>query len=138
MTSDSLKERILAEMTVSHADALEKHFELAKQLIQITTTGKIHLVEKDNYNAKEQIVLYLIGKVYAKKAELSIEDGADRSELMSELGLPGGTVDPKLKELADGRVIERNKDATATKYSVSLARLEQQLKAIQLKRGGKK
>ena len=136
---ENLKEKILAEMTVDHADALEKNFETAKNLIRITSKGKTDVLEKNQFATREQILMYLIGKLYAKESELSDVNGADRTELMTELGLPGGTVDPILKKLSDERIIEKNKEGEgATQYSVSINRIEKLLKEIpQTKKGAK-
>ena len=65
---NELKKRIIEEMTVDYSNALEKIFDLAKQFIRITKDGKVFILFKDKLSGKEQILLYLIGKLYAKEA----------------------------------------------------------------------
>ena len=73
---EGFKKRILEEMTVDYANALEKNFDLAKQFIKITQEGKVDIDEniKDKISGKEKILLYLIGKLYAKEAGFSPTD----------------------------------------------------------------
>ena len=89
---NNLKERIIDEMTVNHSDALEKHFNLAKQFIRITKEGKVDVLVKEKVSGIEAVLLYLIGKLYAKEAELVPTDDVGSKELMNELGIPEGSL----------------------------------------------
>ena len=96
-----LKKRIIDEMTVDYSSALEKNFDLAKQFVRITKEGKLDILFKEKLTGKEQVMLYLIGKLYAKEAGLSTTDDVGNKELMDELGIPEGSVLPWLKGLRD-------------------------------------
>jgi len=88
-----LKERIKNEMLVDYSSALENNFNTAKRLIGITKEGKVNLhIGKNKLSGKQLIMLYLIGKVYAKEAEISDVEYVTNKELIDELGLPEGTV----------------------------------------------
>jgi hypothetical protein len=75
-TQVGLRERILKEMTTEYTNMLEKSFETAKRFIRVTPEGKVDVILKDRLTGKENIQLYLIGKLYAKVAGLTpAEDG---------------------------------------------------------------
>lgn len=105
----NLKQRIIEEMSVDHADALERNFESAKKFIRVTPTGKVEILTRDSLTGKEQILLYLIGKLYTKEAGLVKEEFAGNKELTEELGIPMGSLLPWLKDLRDGRQIKSTK-----------------------------
>ena len=67
----NFKDRIKEEMSVDYSNALERNFEIAKKFIRVTNEGKVSLLTKDKLSGKEQILLYLIGKLYAKEAGFS-------------------------------------------------------------------
>ena len=97
----TLKEKILKEMVSDYHNILDKNFNLAKNLIKVTKNGKIEVIDKESMNASNQILLYLIGSLYAKEAGLSEYGDAGNHELQDELGLPKGTILPALKDLRD-------------------------------------
>jgi len=130
---DSLKKRIIDEMTVSYSSALEKNFELAKQFIRITNDGRVDVLIKDKLTGTEEILLYLIGKVYAKEAGLTPTDDVGNKELMNELGVPSGSLLPWLKELRDNNKIKTITRGKLACHTVSLNVLERTLKVIQKK-----
>ena len=129
----SLKEKILAEMTSNYANALDKNFGLAKKFVRITSDGLIELLEKDKTSGKEQILLYLIGKLYAKEAGLSSTDEVENSELMSELGLPSGSLLPWLKLLKEENKIKPIRRGKKVNHMVSINLVEKILEEIQEK-----
>jgi hypothetical protein len=130
---DNLKKRILDEMTVSYSSALEKNFELAKQFIRITNDGRVDVLIKDKLTGTEEILLYLVGKVYAKEAGLTPTDEVGNKELMNELGVPSGSLLPWLKELRDNNKIKTITRGKLAYHTVSLNVLERTLKSIQKK-----
>lgn len=130
---NTLRKKIIEEMTVDYANALEKNFELAKQFIRITKEGKVDILLKDKLSGSEQILLYLIGKMYAKKAELSTTGDAGNKELMNELGIPRGSVLPWLKKLRDENKINMTKRGQYAYHSISGNFIEKTLKSIDLK-----
>lgn len=129
-TENILKKRIIEEMTVNHSNALDKHFDLAKQLIRITTDGKIDVLFKDRLTGKESILLYLIGKLYAKEAELTPNDSVGNQELMNELGFPKGSLLPWLKDLRDENKIKTTTKGKLSYHIVALNFVEKSLKEI--------
>lgn len=130
---NSLKERILDEMTVNYSDALEKNFNLAKQFIRITKDGKVDVLVKDKVTGPEAILLYLIGKLYAKEAELTPTDDAGYKELMNELGIPGGSLGRWLKDHRDANKITQVSKGKYTYHAVALNVVEKTLKSIEKK-----
>lgn len=126
-----LKERILEEMTVDYSNTLEKNFDLAKQFVRITKEGKVDVKVKDRVRGKDQILLYLIGKLYAKEASLSPIDDVGNQELIDELGIPIGSVLPWLKELRDERKIKQIKRGNNTYHSMYSNWVEKTLKDIE-------
>jgi len=126
----NLKKKVLEEMTVDYANALEKNFDLAKQMIRITKDGKIDVVVKNRLTGKENILLYLIGKRYAKEAELTTTDDAGNKELMDELGVPKGSLLPWLKDLREGNKINSITRGKYTYHAIALNVLEKTLKEI--------
>lgn len=127
---NTLKQRIIDEMTVDYANALEKNFDLAKQLFRITKEGKIDILLKDKLTGPEQVIIYLIGKMYSKEAGLSSTNDVGNKELMNELGIPQGSLLPWLKKLRDAKKIKPNKKGQYTYHSVSVNFIERSLKEI--------
>jgi len=130
---NTLKERIIEEMTVDYANALEKNFDSAKQFVRITKEGKVDILLKDKLTGPEQILLYLIGKMYAKEAGLSTIDDVGNQEFMDELGVPKGSLLPWLKKLRDENKIKPIKRGQYTHHIVSINFIEKTLKSV----GGK-
>jgi len=129
-TQNNLKRKIIEEMTVDYGSSLEKNFDLAKQLIRITKDGKIDVLFKEKLIGKECILLYLIGKLYAKEAELTPTDDAGNKELMDELGVPKGSLLPWLKELRDENKVKAIIKGKFTYHAVALNVVEKTLKEI--------
>lgn len=127
---NGLKKRILEEMTVNYANALERNFELANKFISTTSEGKVDVSVKDKISNKEKIALYLIGKLYAKTAKLSETDAVGNEELMNELSMPDGSVRRTLKELRDEGTIIRTKEGNNVFHSIKLNLIERILKSI--------
>jgi len=126
----NLKQKIIEEMTVDYANALEKNFDLVKQLTRITKDGKVDVIVKDKLTGKENILLYLIGKLYAKEAELAATNDVGNQELMDELGVPKGSLLPWLKDLREEHKINAITRGKYTYHAVALNVLEKTLKEI--------
>ncbi len=124
----NLKQKIIEEMTVDYANALEKNFNLAKQLTRITKDGKVDVIVKDKLTGKENILLYLIGKLYAKEAELTAMNDVGNQELMDELGVPKGSLFPWLKDLREENKINQITRGGYTYHAIALNVLEKTLK----------
>lgn len=128
-----LKRKIIEEMSVEYSNALEKNFDLAKQFIRITKDGKVDIISKDKIGGKEQILLYLIGKLYAKEAGFTVIDDVGNNELMEELGIPEGSLLPWLKDLRDKNKIKRVKKGRYTHHIIPVNLVERTLKSIERK-----
>ena len=130
---NKLKERIIDEMTVNHSDALGKNFDLARQFIRITRDGKVDVLVKDKVTGLEMILLYLIGKLYAKEAELTPTDDVGNNELMNELGIPQGSLGRWLKDLRDTNRIRQISRGKYAYHAIALNVVERTLKSIEKK-----
>ena len=128
-----LKKRIFEEMTVDYSNSLEKNFDVAKQFIRVTKEGKIDVLVKDKVAGKEQILLYLIGKLYAKEAGFSPTDDAGNKELMDELGIPSGSLLPWLKGLRDTNKIKPVKKGKNVYHTIPISVVEKALKSMEKK-----
>jgi hypothetical protein len=131
--STELKNKILTEMTVEYSGNLERNFDLAKQFIRITREGMIDVLVKSKINGTEQVLLYLIGKMYAKEAGLAPTDEVGNSELIEQLAVPVGSLMPWLKELRDKNMIKQVKRDNKTYHTILVNRVESTLKTIQAK-----
>lgn len=129
-SKSSLKKKILEEMSIDYANALEKNFELAKQFVRITSDGKVDVLVKDRLTGKEQILLYLIGKLYAKEAEATTTEYVGNKELLNELGIPIGSLLPWLKNLRDKNKIKAIKKGY---HKIPINLVEKVLKSIEKK-----
>ena len=130
---NGLKKMIIEEMTVDYSNALEKNFDLAKQFIRITKNGKVDILFKDKLSGKEKILLYLIGKLYAKEAGFAATDDVGNKELMDELGTPKGSLLPWLKDLRDKNKIKQVKKGRYTHHSIPVNLVERTLKSTERK-----
>ena len=108
---DNLKRRIMDEMVVDYASALERNFDLAKRFIRITKDGRVDILVKDKLVVRDNIALYLIGKLYAREAGFAASDEVNNEELLNELGIPSGSLLPGLKELRDKTIIKLQQKA---------------------------
>lgn len=129
----NLKERISEEMTVDYASALERNFDLAKQFIRITKDGKVDIPDKEKLTGQEEILLYLIGKLYAKEAGFAATTEVGNKELLDELGIPEGSLFPWLKNLRDGNKIKQVKKGQYTYHVIPPNLVEKTLKNAERK-----
>jgi hypothetical protein len=132
-----LKDRILEEMTTEYTNVLEKNFETARRFIRVTPEGKVDVLLKGKLTGKENIQLYLIGKLYAKVAGLAPSEDVGNKELANELGIPMGSLLPWLKTLRDSRKITAVKRGRYTNHIISLNVIERTLKSVDEKIAGK-
>lgn len=136
MTSEvkvDFKQRIVAEMTSDYSNALERNFDLAKQFIRITKDGHVELLVKDQVTGVDQILLYLIGKLYAKEAGFSTSEYVANEELLRELGVKKGSLLPWQKQLRDDNMIKQVNSGKNTTHAVGTNYVEQVLKQIDRK-----
>lgn len=116
----TLKERIIEEMIVDHQNLLEKYFDLAKRFISITTQGSINIISEEKFSIEEKILLYLIGKIYAKEAGLVPTGEVGFKELMDSLGILKGTIYPVIKRLRDKKRIIQRREGKLTYITIPL------------------
>jgi hypothetical protein len=131
--SEDLKRRIMEEMTVEYSGALEKNFAVAKQFIRITRDGKVDVLVKEKVNGQDQILLYLIGKLYAREAGFASTDSVDNNELMNELGIPRGSLLPWLMALRKRPGIKQIKEKKKVAHYIPINLVESALTAIEKK-----
>ena len=129
---DNLKRRIMDEMVVDYASALEKNFDLAKRFIRITKDGRVDILVKAKLVVRDNIALYLIGKLYAR-------DEVNNEELLNELGIPSGSLLPGLKELRDKTIIKTIKREGLSYHVIQPNVVEKKLREIneRTERGGR-
>ena len=132
-TKEDLKKKVLSEMTVDYSSNLEKNFPLAKQFVRITSEGLVDVLIKDKVSGPEQILLYLVGKMYAKEGGLATTDEVGNRELMEQLGIPKGSLLPWLKELRDKNKIRQVRRERNVYHSVPVNLIESTLQTIEKK-----
>jgi len=132
-TNYILKKRIAEEMTDDYSGALERNFELAKQLMRVTREGKVTVLFKEKLTGEERIILYLIGKFYAKEGGFVEKHEVDNKELMDELGIPKGSLLPWLKNLRDKKTVKQMKTGRNVFHTVPINLIEKTLKNIEKK-----
>ena len=118
--NSKLKKRIIEEMIVDHQNILEKHFDIAKQFINITTEGVINIISEEKFSTEERILLYLIGKIYAKEAGVASTEEVGFKELMDNLGILKGTIYPIIKRLRDKNKISQRKQGKLTYITIPM------------------
>jgi len=128
---NDLKKRIASEMTVDYSSALEKNFDLAKQFMRITTEGKVDILAKEKLSGEEKILLYLIGKLYAKEAGFMATAEVGNKELLDELGIPEGSLFPWLKYLRDANKIKQVRRGRYTYHVIRVNLVERTLKSME-------
>lgn len=133
MSKRGLKERILKEMTVNDVDVLVENFELSKKFVRLTPDGKVSVLFKDKLTGKERILLYLIGKLYAKQAEYTSTDDVGNKELQDGLGIPSGSLLPWLKSLRDSKKIVTVRRGRYTHHAIPASQLARVLESLDAK-----
>ena len=109
MSNEELADWVKKEMMSDDADELNRNKERVKEYIRLTSDGGV-IITRRGLTARLEIALYYIGLAYAKVAGLREDDVVSNKEIAERLGLPDGTVHPKIKELRDGHYIEQVKD----------------------------
>ena len=131
--SKSFKDRIKEEMGVDYSNSLERNFDVAKKFIRVTNEGNVAVLLKDKLSGKEQILLYLIGKLYSKEAGFSSNPDVENKELMNELGIPKGSLLPWLMDLRKKPGIKQVKKGKNTNHYIPINLVEKALKEVEKK-----
>lgn len=127
---NDLKSRILSEMTSDYTNILDRNFEIAKQFIRLSKDGKVEVIVKDKLTGPDQILLYMIGKLYAKEAGLADSDDVSSKEFLEELGIIENSLWPWLKELRDNKKIKQKKVGKFKNHYIQINLVERVLKEI--------
>lgn len=132
MQSDKkdLKKRIREEMTVDYSSVLEENFDLAKQFIRLTEDGEVEVRVKEKVTGEEAILLYLLGKKYAKEGGYTLTDEVGNEEFLGNLGMPEGSLLPWLKSLRDRNRIKRIKRERYVYHVIPIGLVGETLKLI--------
>jgi len=130
---ERLRKRILEEMTVDYSRILGQNLDLAKQFIRLSENGDVEVLVREKLSGKEKILLYLIGKLYAKEGRLTPTDEVGNNELMEKLGMPSGSLLPWLKGLRDENKIKQIERERHTYHSIPINQVERTLKEIMKK-----
>ncbi|RLF99565.1 MAG: hypothetical protein DRN49_04210 [Thaumarchaeota archaeon] len=106
MTEDALVKKIKEELIEPEELPLEL-IDRIKAMIRLTRDGKIlFLFDRRKISSADLILLYLAGKKLANIAGLIESASAKLDEISKELGLPKGTVAPRLEERrCEGEVV---------------------------------
>ncbi len=129
----TLRKRILEEMTSNYSGNLEKNFDIAKQFVRLSPEGFVEVLVKEKIAGKDQILLYLIGKMYAKEAGYVNDEYVSNNELLEHLRYPIGSLLPFLKELRDDNLVRQTKRENNAFHTVPPAKLEEILASIEKK-----
>lgn len=115
MTEDPLTNLLLDAQQIDRAL-------LADALIDILGIDKSsgQIVPKPGFNnlkAKKKVLAFLIGKKAAKLIGVTESESVPSIQLTTEVGIPDGTVRPKLRELLKERVISQ--DNSSDEYYIA-------------------
>jgi hypothetical protein len=108
MVEDPLSKLLLDVQEVDRASlarALQDYIGIDKK------SGKIVLkVNFNKLNARQKVIAYLLGKKVAKLLNKTETELITPMDIIDETSIPKGTVNPKLRELVDARLISQAKD----------------------------
>ena len=130
---NDLKSRILSEMTSDYTNILDRNFNIAKQFMRLSKDGKVEVIIRDKLTGPEQILVYMIGKLYAKEAGLADSDDVSSKELLDELGIIENSLWPWLKELRDNKQIKQIRVGKFKNHYIQINMVERILKEIEKK-----
>jgi len=127
-----LKSRILDEIIVNYKTVLEKNFDLVKEFIRVTKSGHVDVLIKEQLIIEDKILVYLVGKLYAKEAELTELGEADRKELMNELGISENSIGSILSGLKNKGMLNTRKEGSKSYVSIKINMIESFLNSIKV------
>jgi hypothetical protein len=109
--ADWIKKELVANKT-----ELSTYKDQVKQFLRLTPEGGV-LIENRGLTARHQVGLYYVGAAYAKIAGFRESDEVSNKEIVEKLGMPDGTLHPKVKELRDNHFIIPTKAGHRINYS---------------------
>lgn len=126
-----LRAKILQEMVGDYQKTLQLNFDRTKTLITLSPVGGViirtEIIKK--LKNKQQVLLYLVGKHYAKEAGLVESEYATNDEIMQNLLMTRGSIFPVLTDLDKNKLIVNNADHSAR--AIPLAAIDQTLNEIE-------
>ena len=131
MTDEELAQWVKTELMANQSDELTRNREKIKKFVRLTSDGSV-MINDRKLTSRIQVALYYIAAAYAKAAGLRPDDSVSNHEIANKLGLPDGTVHPKVKELRDGHFIEAVKDGV---HRVNYARIDKLLAEAEKREG---
>lgn len=126
---EHLRKRILEELVINYS-VLEQNLNLAKGLIGLAENGEVDVKIREKLTGPDKILLYLVGKLYAKEAGLATTDEVGNSEFMEKLAIPSGSLLPWLKTLRDENRIRQTERDRYTYHSIPISQVEKTLTEI--------
>ena len=134
--NQELAEWVRKEMAMDRGDVLMSAKERVAKLVGITADGGVAFrlppEGLSKLRAKDKILLYAVGKLYANVAGYAADETISNNELAVNLGLPRGTVDPTLKELREAHLLNAPREGA---HSLPLNRVLEVLADIEKKAG---
>ncbi len=92
-------------MTADPPNVLWDHKERASKFVGVARDGSVRVVDGTSA-AGRKILAYFVGAQYAASRGLRTDGSVQNHELVEKLGIPDGTVKPRVKEFRDSRMIE--------------------------------
>jgi len=130
---ENLRKRILEEMMADYSKVLEDSLGLAKHFVRLTKEGDVEILVKEKVTGQEMILLYLVGKLYAKEAGLTTSDEVGNEEFLENLAVPSGSLLPWLKSLRDENKIKQTKRDRYSYHSIPVSVVGETLKQLDKK-----
>jgi len=90
---------------------------------------------KNKLTGIEKISLYLIGKLYAKRAGLVENEYVNNKELIYEIGIPMNSLLPWLKTLRDKNIVHSKSNGREASHAIMINAIEPILSSINEKIG---
>lgn len=107
MVDEELARKIREEL-VEEAELSPELIDRIKSIMRLTKDGKVlFLFDRKKVTSGDLILLYLAGKKLANIAGLVDTPSAKLDEISRELGMPKGTIGPRLEELRNAGEVAR-------------------------------
>lgn len=109
-------------MVVDPPSVLRDERERAAKVVGVSRDGSVIPQNGDDRTAKEKILACYIGAHYSAEAGYRDEPVVENQEFIQGLAMPKGTVNPRVKELRDDRLIEPVENGKHTLPLVNLTK----------------
>src|SRR5213593_2703572 len=117
------EKEILSTLLTDEAETLHRLVEKAQRVLRINKkTGDIQLLPpRSKFTDRQLIAIYLLGRYFASKLELTTEDSLDFDSLRSLSGLEDGSITARVSELKKEGFVESGERGV---YRVNYQNLE--------------